>query len=71
MADVLDGPQSKAGRLAYHKMASAMAVLNYCAAEGRQCRAPPHRRAPVAEARTSAVGTAAAGRSSRRHGLQR
>jgi ornithine carbamoyltransferase len=31
MGDVLDGPQSKAGRLAYHKMASAMAILHYCA----------------------------------------
>ncbi len=31
MGDVLDGPQSRAFRVAYHKMASAMAVLNYCA----------------------------------------
>jgi ornithine carbamoyltransferase len=31
MAEVLDGPQSKATRLAYYKMASAMAVLNFCA----------------------------------------
>lgn len=30
--EVLDGPQSLAFRLAYHKMTSAMAVLAYCAA---------------------------------------
>jgi len=28
--EVLDGPQSKAFRLAFHKMTSAMAVLSYC-----------------------------------------
>jgi ornithine carbamoyltransferase len=32
--EVLDGPQSIAFRQAYHKMTSAMAVLNWCA-EGR------------------------------------
>jgi ornithine carbamoyltransferase len=31
--DVLDGPQSRAFRQAYHKMTSAMAVLEWCAAE--------------------------------------
>lgn len=31
-SEVLDGPQSLAFRLAYHKMTSAMAVLAYCAA---------------------------------------
>jgi ornithine carbamoyltransferase len=31
--EVLDGPQSIAFRQAYHKMTSAMAVLNYCAGE--------------------------------------
>lgn len=34
LGDVLDGPQSRASRLAYHKMAAAMAVLNYCATGG-------------------------------------
>jgi ornithine carbamoyltransferase len=29
--EVLDGPQSRALRLAFHKMTSAMAVLSYCA----------------------------------------
>jgi ornithine carbamoyltransferase len=29
--EVLDGPQSKAFRLAFHKMTSAMSVLNHCA----------------------------------------
>jgi ornithine carbamoyltransferase len=32
MDEVLDGPQSLAFRLAYHKMTSAMSVLAYCAA---------------------------------------
>ena len=40
MGEVLDGPQSKAARLAYHKMASAMAILNYCAAPSTAA-APP------------------------------
>ena len=31
---VLDGPQSLAFRLAFHKMTSAMSVLAYCAAGG-------------------------------------